>query len=120
MLKYKEVTALGDAAADVLAFAKDLRMLDTLLRDPARAGVVVVTLQQAVVVPETERLAGEIRRLGVPVSGVVVNRATSAAGPTAAALPVREAPMHFEAPLADASPIGAAALNAWSSNWRER
>src|SRR5205823_11408090 len=39
MLKYKEVTGLGDAARDLLDFSKNLREVEALLRDASRCAL---------------------------------------------------------------------------------
>ncbi len=49
MLKYRDVVGLGDAAAELLDFAKRTRALDGLLHDRERAGVMLVTLDEPVV-----------------------------------------------------------------------
>ena len=115
MLKYKDVAGLGESAAEILDFSRKLRALDTLLHDSRRAGLVIVTLDQAVVAQETTRLAREAERLGVGMTGIVVNRAT-----TWAALPVVEASVHLHAPLVDSPPIGVDALRAWGASWITR
>lgn len=115
VLKYRDVAGLGEAAADLLAFAKDLRGLDGLLRDPARAGMVLVTLDEPVVAAETTRLASEAASRGLALAGVVRNRSRGAA--TLKAVP--DAPLYFDAPLASPPPVGAPALDAWIATWRE-
>ena len=112
MIKYKEVVGLGDTARDLLAFAQSLRAIDAQLRDPARAGVVLVALDEPVVLGETERLATQIAERGVTVAAVVLNRATPAA-----ALPVASAPVHLVAPTAATGPIGVGALRRWGASW---
>jgi arsenite/tail-anchored protein-transporting ATPase len=114
MLKYKEVVGLGDAAHDVLAFAKNLRALDALLRDPAQSAIVLVTLEEPVVRAESERLAVEVARRGVSVTGVILNRARSE---SLRALPVPKAAMHFQAPSVEPPPIGRSALRRWLDTW---
>jgi arsenite-transporting ATPase len=113
MLKYKDVTGLGETAQEILEFARSLRAVDALLHDEQRCGLVLVTLDEPVVRAESQRLATEVRRRNVALSGVVLNRVTSAA-----ALPVADAPLHFEAPLVEPPPIGAAALRRWGKSWR--
>lgn len=112
MLKYKEIGGLGDAAADVLAFARDLRALDTLLPDASRSAVVVVTLDAGVVATETTRLVAEIAARGIAVSGMLLNRATGAA-----TFPVPRAAMHLQAPLSTPPPVGPAQLQDWAHSW---
>ena len=115
MLKYKEVGGLGETAADVLAFARNLRALDALLheRPDGRAGVVIVTLDESVVAGETRRLADEVAARGISIAGVVVNRARG----RVATFPLPEAPVHLEAPLWTPPPIGTAQLIEWSQTW---
>src|SRR5437016_3033633 len=68
MLKYREVAPLGDAASGLLDFAQRTRTLDVLLRDPDRAGLVLVTLDEPVVRAETSRLVSEVRARGVDIA----------------------------------------------------
>lgn len=112
MLKYKEIAGLGDAAADVLAFARDLRALDALLHDGSRAAVVLVTLDEEVVAAETTRLAAEIEARGIVVSGVILNRVSRAA-----TFPLPRAPVHLGAPLSTPGPVGPGQLIDWSHTW---
>lgn len=113
MLKYKDVTGLGDTAREILDFSRSLRAVDALLRDAQKCGVVLVTLDQPVVRAETERLAAEVRRRNVGITGVVLNRATRSS-----ALPVVDAPLHFEAPAVDPAPVGIEALRRWGMSWK--
>jgi arsenite-transporting ATPase len=112
MLKYREIGGLGEAAADVLAFARDLRALDALLHDPSRCAVLVVTLDERVVATETTRLVTEIASRGLAVSGVLLNRATGAT-----TFPLPAAPLHLQAPLATPPPVGPAQLHDWAQSW---
>ena len=115
MLKYKELTNLGDSAAELLAFAKRTKAVDALLRDHARAGVLVVALDEPLVRGETERLVGAVRDRGLRVLGVVWNRAAGAE-PRSLAVepPVRE----LVAPARAVPPVGVEALRAWAGEWR--
>ena len=112
MLKYKDVAGPGESAADILDFARKLRALDALLHDEARAAVAVVTLDQPVVRQESARLVAEVRRLGVPLAAIILNRASSAA-----TLPDVGAPMQLQAPLSAAPLVGVDSLRAWSASW---
>jgi arsenite-transporting ATPase len=112
MLKYKDVTGLGETARELLDFSKTLRAVDALLRDPARCALVLVTLDEPVVRAETERLPKEVRARGVSISGVVLNRATAQS-----ALPAAEAPVHLQAPAVQPPPVGVDALRRWSDSW---
>ena len=112
MLKYKDVAGLGESAAEILDFSRKLRALDALLHDPARAGIVLVTLDQPVILDESARLAVEVRRLQVPLIGVVLNRADANM-----ALPELAGPVQLQAPRAEAPPIGVDNLRHWSARW---
>jgi arsenite-transporting ATPase len=76
LLKYRPVTGLGHLAKDVTDSARELRELDELLRDPARARFVAVTRAAALPRLETRRLLQALRRLGVSVPAVLVNALT--------------------------------------------
>ncbi len=75
-LKYRRVTGLGDLARDLTEAARDLRGLQELLEDPARARFVVVTRAAALPRLETARLIAALRRLKIAVPAVVVNALT--------------------------------------------
>ncbi|HYC51632.1 MAG TPA: ArsA-related P-loop ATPase, partial [Gemmatimonadaceae bacterium] len=113
MLKYKEVAGLGESAAEILEFSKSLRAMDALLHDAERAGVVMVTVDEPVIVDETSRLSAAVGQLGIPISAVIVNRA----GP-APALPTPQAAVQLHAPLAQQPPVGVAELRQWARGWQ--
>ena len=73
-LKYKEVASLGEAAQDLLNFSRRTRALDELLHDPARAGIVLVSLDEPAVTAETARLADLLRSTGITVLAEIRNR----------------------------------------------
>jgi arsenite-transporting ATPase len=73
LLKYRQVLGLGALAADLVDLSRGLRQLQTLLADPRRARVVVVTRPAMLPRRETIRLLGRLRELGLTVSAVVVN-----------------------------------------------
>jgi arsenite-transporting ATPase len=113
MLKYKEVAGLGESAQDLLDFSRTLRTLDSVLRDPARCAVVLVSLDEPVVRAETERLAAELARRETFVSAVILNRAG-----VGAALPAVQAPVQLQTPTTQPPPAGVRALRAWAHSWR--
>ncbi|MDB4910126.1 MAG: Anion-transporting ATPase-like domain protein, partial [Gemmatimonadetes bacterium] len=86
VLRYRELGALGDVGADLLSLAHRIRAVGALLRDPARASLIVVALDEPLVRRETRRLTDAVAGLGVSISGVVWNR--SASGTTLPALPL--------------------------------
>jgi arsenite-transporting ATPase len=114
MLKYRDVVGLGDAAQELLAFAKRTRALDQLLHS-SDAALVIVSLDEPVVRAETERLAAAVRARGIAVPMVLWNRTHGAPDP----LPADVAPRQFFAEETSPPPIGVAALRAWSRSWRE-
>ncbi|HJQ20690.1 MAG TPA: TRC40/GET3/ArsA family transport-energizing ATPase [Gemmatimonadaceae bacterium] len=113
MLKYKDVAGLGDSARELLEFSRSLRELDALLRDPARCGVVLVTLDEPVVAQETTRLFAALHERRVAVLGVIRNR-VGAHTP----LPVPDAPVQLEAPAVQPPPVGVRGIRRWASAWR--
>jgi arsenite-transporting ATPase len=115
MLKYKPMTGLGEAAEELLAFARRTRALDAILRDGHRAALVLVSLDEPLVRRETERLVGEVRARGMAVSGLVWNRAGAAGTPP---LPVTPRVPQFEAPTTTPPPRGVDALTRWMAAWR--
>ena len=115
MLDYRDVVALGDAAAELLEFSKRTRALDALLRDHARSGVILVTLDEPVVRAQTRRLARAVRQRGCDVIALVWNRTKRAIDP----LPQFVAARQVCAAEARPSPVGVAALRRWSRSWRE-
>jgi hypothetical protein len=90
------------------------RALDQLVHSSA-AALVVVALDEPVVRAETERLARAVRERGVSLPLLIWNRTGGAPAP----LPAGLAPRQFFAGEASPPPIGAPALRAWSSSWRE-
>ncbi|HEY7394137.1 MAG TPA: ArsA-related P-loop ATPase, partial [Gemmatimonadaceae bacterium] len=114
MLKYREVVALGDSAQDLLDFAKRTRALETLLRNPALAGLVVVALDEPIVRAETTRLATVVRERGVDVSAVVWNRVKTPLLP----LPATVATRQFCAEEVQPPPVGLSVLREWAKTWR--
>ena len=111
MLRYKDVAGLGDTARELLEFAKNLRSLDALLRDPTRCGMVLVTLEEPVVRAESERLAAAAGERGVAVRAVVHNRGMPSS------LPVGRAGVQVVAPEEGEPLVGAEAIRRWTSRW---
>jgi arsenite-transporting ATPase len=110
IMKYKEIAGVAEAAEDLLNFAKRTRALDRLLRDEARAGVVLVSLDEPAVIAESIRLAGILRSTGIGVLGEIRNRATIDA--------VTQLRPSFLAPEFDRSLVGLDAIRDWTRHWR--
>jgi arsenite-transporting ATPase len=114
MLKYREVGGLGEAAEDLLGFARRTRALAALLADAASAGLLAVALDEPLVRAETERLVAAVRARGVDVLGVLWNRAAARPSPLSATPAVPQ----FVAAAVDPPPRGVAALRRWRADWR--
>jgi arsenite-transporting ATPase len=126
LLKYREIVGAGSLAALLVRLSKRLRALRHVLADATRAKVVIVTRPAALPSDETRLLAGELDRLGIAVTGVLVNavgRGTCRRCRTIAraqAAEIRRLPYAIiEAPAEVPPPHGAAALRAWSGCWRQ-
>ncbi len=115
MLDYREVVGLGDAAGELLEFAKRTRALDALLRDRERSGVILVTLDEPVVRLQTRRLARAVRQRGADVIALVWNRTSRSIDPLPQFVAARQVCAEETRP----SPVGVATLRTWSRSWRE-
>ena len=114
MLEYKEVSGLGDAARDLLDFARRTRALRELIQDGTRATVLVVANDEPLVRDESARLITACRERGVDVGALVWNRATDRVTPLSGA----GTPRQFLAPAVLPAPRGARALRNWCASWR--
>jgi arsenite-transporting ATPase len=114
MLEYKEVSGLGDAAQDLLDFARRTRSLRELMQDAGRATVLVVANDEPLVRDETARLIAACRERGVDVGALVWNRVAAAVTP----LSGPAAPRQFLASAVTPAPRGAPALRSWCATWR--
>ena len=114
MLEYKEVAGLGDAAREVLEFARRTRALRDLMGDPARTTVIAVANDEPLVRDETRRLIDACRERGMDVAACVWNRATQSVAPLTGAAATRQ----FLAPAVSPAPRGPRALRAWCATWR--
>jgi arsenite-transporting ATPase len=114
MLEYKEVAGLGEAAKEVLDFAKRTRALRDLLGDRKRAAVIVVGNDEPLVRDESRRLIDACRSRGVAVVGLIWNRVTFPVSP----LSGEGTPRQFLAPAGAPAPRGVPALRGWCATWR--
>jgi arsenite-transporting ATPase len=76
LLKYRRITGLGDVARDLTETARDLRKLQDLLAEPARARFVTVTRPAALPRLETARLVSALARLRLSAPLLLVNAIT--------------------------------------------
>jgi len=126
LLKYRKVIGLGELGADLVDIARDLRRLQSLLGDPKQTRAVVVTRAADVPRLETARLLAALKRLGVAVSGVVINALTPAGCARCRRIATAEQralrglghPCAIMlAPAEVPPPRGAAALARWRDTW---
>ena len=114
MLEYKEVAGLGEAAKEVLDFAKRTRALRVLMGNPDQAAILVVATDEPLVRDESRRLIEACRTRGVAVGGLLWNRRAAPVSP----LSGEGTPRQFVAPAVSPPPRGAPALRSWCSTWR--
>ncbi|MFI5242221.1 MAG: ArsA family ATPase, partial [Gemmatimonadales bacterium] len=119
ILRYRELGALGDAGADLLALAHRVRSVSALLRDPTRAALVVVALDEPLVRNETRRLTDAVATLGLSISGVVWNRSAPGAPIPSLPLPAAATAAHLVAFETQPSPRGVAEIRRWACSWLE-
>ena len=137
LLKYRAIIGLGELASDLLDVARELRELAALLRDASRTRVVAVTRPAALPRLETVRLLRALRRLEIPVGGIVVNAVTpagcarcrravarerreEAALATAARSAVGKRCAMISAPAESPPPGGVEGLRDWLGRWQWR
>ena len=113
MLKYKEVVGLGEAAQDLLNFAKRTKALEQRLHDRGQAAAVLVTLDEPLVRGESERLLLALGERGLQVTGIVWNRALASTPP----LPTDASVPQLFAPLSSPAPVGVDAIRKWCGPW---
>ena len=114
MLKYRELAGGGEMSSELLLFARRTRAVGELLRDPQRAGVLVVALDEPVVRLETQRVVARVRALGNHVPAIVWNRGRHAPRPLPVEPPVRQ----FVATEVSPPPVGPPRLLGWLQEWR--
>jgi arsenite-transporting ATPase len=120
IMKYKDVAGLGEAAQDLVSFSRRTRALDALLHDRTRAGVILVSLDEPVVVAETDRLAQSLASTGIAIVGAIRNRvrdAPSVDDGLGAAAPTRSFVL---APELHPPPVGVATIRDWCERWQQR
>jgi arsenite-transporting ATPase len=118
VLRYRELGALGDVGADLLSLAHRIRAVGALLRDPARASLLVVSLDEPLVRRETRRLTDAVANLGVAISGVVWNRTAPGSSLPLLPLPAAATALQLVAFETQPSPRGITAIRRWSDTWR--
>jgi arsenite-transporting ATPase len=120
IMKYKDVAGLGEAAQELVNFSRRTRVLEALLHDESRAGVVLVSLNEPVVVAETARLALRLASTGVAIVGDIRNRVREAPRPDDAVRAAALTQSFVLAPELDPPPVGVAAIRDWCERWQQR
>lgn len=115
ILKYREISGLGDTAQELLTFSRRTRAFDALLHDPARAGLVLVTLDEPIVMAESVRLCKALDDKGIAVVGVLVNRVL-----TSSATEIDWRRKVVVAPESADPLIGIERISAWCRRWHQR
>lgn len=117
VLRYRELGALGDAGADLLALAKRIRAVSALLSDPARTSLIVVALDEPLVHRETRRLTDAVGVLGVEIRAVIWNRIAAGESPPRIPLPATATAAQLVAFETEPSPRGISAIRRWAESW---
>jgi arsenite-transporting ATPase len=117
VLRYRELGALGDVGADLLALAKRIRAVGELLRDPARASLIAVPLDEPLVRLETRRLTHAVGALGLEIRGVIWNRIAPGASLPRLPLPAATTAAQLVAFETQPSPRGISAIRQWADTW---
>jgi arsenite-transporting ATPase len=112
LLKYGVTGELDALAARLLAFARQLKDLRSILADAGRTGTVVVTLAEPVVRAETERLVAALAEGGIPLAAILTNR-SAARSPEL----LRRVVPQLRAPAWPEPPRGITALRQFVSCW---
>jgi len=71
---HRTLAVAQDAAVEVARLSQNVRQLLSILRDPERCNLVVVTLAEPLPNRETQRLLGSLNELHAAVGAVIVNR----------------------------------------------
>ena len=71
---HRTLAIAQDAAVEIAALSQNVRELASMLRDPQRCGVVLVTLPEPLPDYETRRLIRALNELKAPLGAVFVNR----------------------------------------------
>lgn len=124
ILKYRLTAELDSVARELLEFARDLKDFLARLTDESRTAAFVVTLDEPVVTAESRRLAAALGAAGVPLAGIVLNRADAGSSRGDGGHASRDAspaaaprPPVFLAPLEPSPLLGAEALRAFLARW---
>lgn len=134
LLKYQEITPLGELGALLVRLSKGLRSLRELLADPQQTAFIAVARPAVLPRLETERLITRLSALGIAVPAVLANalgrgrcvscrkiaaaqeRELAALRRTVEGRPLRRLVI---TPTLVPAPRGAADVAAWGQSWRD-
>ncbi len=131
LLKYRTLVRPGKLAAELVDVSKSIRAFQATLRDRTSTRVLVVTRAAQLPRRETARLVARLERLGLHVSGIVVNALTPRAGTCRRCRRTRTAEQRelaalrrgvgrrgiIRTPLVAPPPRGVPALERWAQSW---
>lgn len=113
VIRYRAALGLDELAVELVRLSRMLRELAAELRDETRAGVVVVTVPEALVERETERLVSALGSQGISVAATIVNRSASTRFPRSSP---SSSPL-VRSPSVSPSPRGVGALSDFFGRW---
>ncbi len=76
-LKYRKIFRLPKVSQRLVQISKDLKLLQTLMRDPSRSSLCTVTILSEMALAETRDLIDACSRMEIDVSTLFLNLATS-------------------------------------------
>jgi arsenite-transporting ATPase len=75
-LKYKKIFRLPKISQRLVQISKDLKLLQTLIRDPSRSSLCIVTILSEMALAETRDLIDACNRMAIDASALFLNLAT--------------------------------------------
>ena len=118
-VKYGIAGVAGGAAEALLELSRELRSLRDTLREPGSASVIIVSLEEPVVVAETQRLVAALADSGVSVAAELLNRASAVrAQVNGSSRDSAECDTRIYAPELSRPPVGVAALRDFVDTWK--
>jgi arsenite-transporting ATPase len=76
LLKYRDVMRLPNLSERLVALSRGLKGLQSLLQNPEKTGVYVVTIPTALAIDKTIEMVSSLKQVGVPLQGLLMNQMT--------------------------------------------
>jgi arsenite-transporting ATPase len=76
LLKYRDVMRLPHLSERLVALSRGLKGLQSLLQDPEKTGVYVVTIPTELAIDKTIEMVSSLQQVGVPLQGLLMNQMT--------------------------------------------